>query len=180
MPATFCNSGPRRRITSLALASRSARGFRLIIMRPLLRVALVPSTPMKDDRLATAGSFSTTSATACWRSAMAGKRDGLAGLGHALDGARVLHREEALGHQDVEQHSEGQGARRHQQGQALALQHPLQHHPVAGDDAVEEVAGHPVEAPLLVPRAHALSRRAHIIGVSVSDTKPRSGWRWPA
>ena len=41
-------------------------------MRPLLRVTLVPSTPMKDDRLATAGSFRMTWASACWRSAMAG------------------------------------------------------------------------------------------------------------
>jgi hypothetical protein len=84
-------------MTSLALASRSSRGFRLISMRPLLRVALVPSTPMKDDRLATAGSFSTTSATA------AGARHGREGdrlraFGDALDEAGVLHREEALGH----------------------------------------------------------------------------------
>ena len=55
---------------SLALASRCALGFRLISMRPLLSVALVPSTPMNDVRLATAGSVSTTSANACWRSAI--------------------------------------------------------------------------------------------------------------
>ena len=41
-------------------------------MRPLLSVVLVPSTPMKDDRLSTAGSFRITLASACWRSAMAG------------------------------------------------------------------------------------------------------------
>ena len=40
-------------------------------MRPLLSVVLVPSTPMNDDRLSTAGSFRITSASACWRSAIA-------------------------------------------------------------------------------------------------------------
>ena len=38
-------------MTSLALAPRSASGFRLIRMRPLLSVVLVPSMPMNDDRL---------------------------------------------------------------------------------------------------------------------------------
>ena len=42
-------------------------------MRPLLSVALVPSTPMNEDRLATAGSSRMTSARACWRCAMAAK-----------------------------------------------------------------------------------------------------------
>ena len=40
-------------------------------MRPLLSVVLVPSTPMNDDRLATAGSSRITSASACCRSAIA-------------------------------------------------------------------------------------------------------------
>ena len=52
---------------------RSSFGFSLISMRPLLRVVLVPSTPMKEDRLSTAGSSSTIPARVCWRSAMAGK-----------------------------------------------------------------------------------------------------------
>ncbi len=40
-------------------------------MRPELRVVLVPSTPMKELRLATAGSLRITSARACWPLAMA-------------------------------------------------------------------------------------------------------------
>ena len=40
-------------------------------MRPLLRVVFVPSTPMNEDRLSTAGSFRITFASACWRAAMA-------------------------------------------------------------------------------------------------------------
>ena len=39
---------------------RSSRGFRLIWMRPLLGVELVPSIPIKEERLATSGSFRIT------------------------------------------------------------------------------------------------------------------------
>ncbi|KAG1433860.1 hypothetical protein G6F57_021881 [Rhizopus arrhizus] len=41
-------------------------------MRPALSVALLPSTPMKDDTACTSGSSSTSRAAACWRSAIAG------------------------------------------------------------------------------------------------------------
>ncbi len=40
-------------------------------MRPLFSVGFVPSTPMNDDRLSTAGSCAMTRASACWRSAIA-------------------------------------------------------------------------------------------------------------
>ena len=42
-------------------------------MRPLLSVLLMPSIPMNDDRLSTAGFSRTTSASCCWRFAMAAK-----------------------------------------------------------------------------------------------------------
>ncbi len=58
---------------SLAEILRSSSGFRLIWMRPLLSVVFVPSTPMNDDRLSTAGSFRITRASACCRSAIAAK-----------------------------------------------------------------------------------------------------------
>ena len=58
-------------MTSLALVRRSPSGFRLIWIRPLLSVVLVPSTPMNDERLATAGSRRITRARPCWRSAIA-------------------------------------------------------------------------------------------------------------
>ncbi len=57
---------------SLALAFRSSRGFRLIWIRPLFIVVFVPSIPMNEERLSTAGSFRRTRASACCRSAMAG------------------------------------------------------------------------------------------------------------
>ena len=56
---------------SEAPALRSFKGFRLIWMRPLFIVVLVPSIPMNDDRLSTAGSFRITLASASWRSFMA-------------------------------------------------------------------------------------------------------------
>ena len=48
------------RMMSLALIPRSSIGFRLTRMRPLLTVVLVPSMPMKEDRLSTAGSLRMT------------------------------------------------------------------------------------------------------------------------
>ena len=59
-------------MTSVAFALRSSSGFRLIWMRPLFSVVLVPSMPMNDERLSTAGSFRMTRASACCRSAIAG------------------------------------------------------------------------------------------------------------
>ena len=46
-------------------AVRSSFGFRLIRIRPAFSVVLVPSTPMNEDRLSTAGSFRIASASAC-------------------------------------------------------------------------------------------------------------------
>ena len=60
-------------MTSLALTPRAASGLSSICMRPLLRVVLVPSTPMKEDRDCTAGSCRTTWARARCRVVMASK-----------------------------------------------------------------------------------------------------------
>ena len=59
-------------MTSLALTPRRASGLRLMRIRPLLTETLVPSTPMNEDRLSTAGSFRITAARACCRAAIAG------------------------------------------------------------------------------------------------------------
>lgn len=58
---------------SLALIFRSASGLRLIWIRPLFMVVLVPSMPMNDERLCTAGSRRITLASACCRSAIDAK-----------------------------------------------------------------------------------------------------------
>ena len=65
---------PRKKwLGALAVALRSSMGFRLISILPLLRVVLVPSTPIKVDRLSTAGSLRITAANCCWRLDIDGK-----------------------------------------------------------------------------------------------------------
>jgi hypothetical protein len=58
-------------------------------------------------------------------------------LGDALDEAGILHREEALGHDDVEEHGEHQRADRHRQGKRLVVEHPGERPPVMVDRRVE-------------------------------------------
>ncbi len=72
IPGTLSTAVCRRAITSVALPSRCSTGFRLIWMRPLFSVVFVPSIPMNDERLSTAGSSRMTRASACCLSAMAG------------------------------------------------------------------------------------------------------------
>jgi hypothetical protein len=72
MPGAASSAASRRCITVRASSAlRSARGLRLMSMRPLFKVALLPSTPTSDDTLATAGSASTMRLTAWLRSAIA-------------------------------------------------------------------------------------------------------------
>ena len=71
IPSTFGKVVWRRLMISVAEAFRSSSGFRLIWIRPLLIVVFVPSIPMNEERLATAGSFRISFARACWRTAMA-------------------------------------------------------------------------------------------------------------
>ncbi|MNY48703.1 hypothetical protein D3C86_1840560 [compost metagenome] len=60
-----------RRVMMAGIRSlRSLKGLRLICNRPLLSVALLPSTPTNDVRLSTAGSLRISAATCCWRSAI--------------------------------------------------------------------------------------------------------------
>ena len=73
MPATLASCGCRRRITPVASRLRALFGTMLMRSRPLLSVVLTPSTPMNEDTLSTAGSFSSTWARACCRCAMAAK-----------------------------------------------------------------------------------------------------------
>ena len=71
MPSIGARRGWSLRMTSLALTFLSSRGRRLIWSRPVFGVVLMPSTPMKDDRLSTAGSSRIAFASVCWRSAIA-------------------------------------------------------------------------------------------------------------
>ena len=67
--------------------------------------------------------------------------DGLRRLGHPLQQAGILGREQALGDDDVEQGRDRQGGDGHDQGRHLAVQHPLQSAVVAIDDGVEDRLG---------------------------------------
>ena len=70
-------------------------------MRPLLSVTLVPSTPMNDDRLSTAGSLRITSARACCRVAIAVNEIDCGASEMPWITPGVLDREKALRHHDV-------------------------------------------------------------------------------
>src|SRR5277367_2991773 len=71
MPCTSLSLVCRRRITSEALILRSPSGFRLIDILPLLVVMFVPSAPINEERLSTAGSARMTLAISCCSAAMA-------------------------------------------------------------------------------------------------------------
>ena len=65
-------------------------------MRPLFRVVLVPSTPMKEERLSTAGSFRITAATRCCKLRHLVEGNALVGFGDCLNLTRVLNREKSF------------------------------------------------------------------------------------
>ena len=90
-------------MTSLASSLRSSSGLRLIWMRPLFGVTLVPSTPMNDERLVDGGILEDRSRERLLPLGHGRERDRLRRLRDAEDHAGVLHREEALRDDDVEQ-----------------------------------------------------------------------------
>jgi hypothetical protein len=91
---------------------RAARGgFRLIRKRPLLSVALMPSTPMNEATLATAGSSQDRLGQRLLPLGHRGEGDDLRRLGDALDRAPVsCTGKKPLGMHDVEQHRQDQRA----------------------------------------------------------------------
>ena len=89
------------------------------------------------------------------------KGSGCGGLRDALDEARVLGREEALGNRHVQDHREHQSGERDQQGDGLEAQHELQGASVEVDDAGEGALGGAVEAALLFGRGVAQQARRH-------------------
>ena len=85
-------------------------------MRPLLSVVLVPSMPMKEDRLSTAGSFRITCGERLLALGHGRERDRLRRFRNAQNHAGVLHREEAFGDHHVEVAGQAERADRHHQG----------------------------------------------------------------
>ena len=81
-----------------------------------------------------------------------GKGDGLRRLGDAQDDAGVLHRKEALGHHDIQEHRQDQGGHGHQQRPRLVLEHPAQGVGVEVDDLIVDPLGGAKEPGLLLLR----------------------------
>ena len=138
-------------------------------MRPLLSVVLVPSTPMNDERLSTAGS---SRMTRCQRLLPRGhclERDRLRRFGDPENDAGVLNRKESFRHEDVQQHGQRSALPSHDQRGLLMIQDPEQ--------AFCHTRQWHDRTPLRVAIEGALFRfplcrnnLAHIIGVSVRDT----------
>ena len=78
-----------------------------------------------------------------------GEADGLWRFGDAEDDAGVLHGEEALGHDDEEQHGDDDRADGDQSVRIGGAARPAQRFAVPGDDELEDVFGRAVEAALL-------------------------------
>ena len=102
MPGTFASSGCRRRMTSLALIFRVAIGFKLIRMRPLFKVVLVPSIPMKEDKLSTAGSCRMILVNSCCCRDISGN-DTDWPLRRPLNDAGILNGKESFGNYEEQE-----------------------------------------------------------------------------
>ena len=98
-----------------------------------------------------------------------GKGDGCRRLRDALDHARILHREEALGNDNVEKNGEHQGAQRDQQGEGLVAQDHLERAAIEGDHALENALRCLVETALLLRRVVAQDAGAHHRGQGQRD-----------
>ena len=139
-------------------------------MRPLLSVVLVPSTPMKEERLSTAGSCRITLASSCWRSAIAGNEI-VCGASEMPCTTPVS----CVGKKPLEmtiynQHRERKSAGRHEKRRFLMVQHPAKGPPILRYYPVELLLGPAVEPSPASPSGVCLRSLAHIIGVSVSET----------
>ena len=119
---------------SVAWSCRSSSGFKLIWIRPLFTVVFVPSTPMKDDKLSTAGVLHDHFSQLLLAFSHGREGDGLRRLGNAQNDPGILHGEEALGNQDVEPDRHRQCADGDHQRGGLVPEHPAQRPSVEIDD----------------------------------------------
>ena len=125
MPSTPASFGSRRRMTSVAGYVRVRE--RLQVDQDAAAVERdrsVPSIPMNDERLSTAGSSRITRASARWRSAIAANEIDCGASEMPRIAPGVLHREEALRDDDVEEDREGEHADRHEQRRPLVRRAP--------------------------------------------------------
>src|ERR1035437_3829452 len=90
-----------------------------------------------------------------------GERYILRRFGNALDNAGILHREEALGHDDVEQDGQDQGADRDHQRFGFVFKNPLESSAVKRDGVVEYLFRPAIEPALLTLGPMPQQLRAH-------------------
>ena len=131
---------------------------------------LVPSTPMKEDRLTTSGSFRIASASACWRSRHGGEGDRLRASVIPWISAGVLHREEALGDRRRRARRSAPACRPRPAASAAGGRAPSRARGRSGRSAASNQRSRaPVERRSRL-RPVAAAARAHSIGTRVSDT----------
>ena len=172
MPSTSASSGCEAADhVAGADASRSSSGLRLIWMRPLLIVVLVPSTPMNEDRLSTAGSLQDHLGQRLLAAWPWPRRTRPAAPRRCPGSRRVLHREEALGDDDVQQDRQAPAWPRRPAASRSGAAAP--HCSVLAVERDHRCRRPAREARYSRPCCVSglwRSSRAHIIGVSVSET----------
>ena len=89
------------------------------------------------------------------------ERNRLGRLRNGLNDARILHREESLGDNDVKNDGQHQRTQRNQKGHRLVAQHKLQRSPIELDHLLEAALGPLVELPLFLFRFVAQDSRRH-------------------
>ena len=121
----------------MTFRERSSRGFSVIRKRPWLSVALVPSTPMKDEdmRRHPGPRGRRREGLLVLRHAL--ERGALGRLRDALDLPRILNREEAFRHFDIEQHREHERGDEDGHRQRLAVEDPVQRVAVCPDRSLK-------------------------------------------
>ena len=109
---------------STAVSLRSSRGLSVISIRPLFSAEFTPSTPMNEERLVTSGSLRIDVGQRLLPARHLGEGDVLGRAGYALNRARVLDREEALGNLDILYAGQHDRPDRDNKNQSLVIEHP--------------------------------------------------------
>ncbi len=137
---------------SLALNRRSASGFRLMRHPPAVEGGIGAVHADEGGEAGHRRVFEDFPGQGLLALRHGGKGDGLRRLGDAQDNAGVLHRKEALGHDDIQQHRQDEGGQGHQQRPRLMLEHPAQGDGVGVDDPIVSPLGGVKEPALLLLR----------------------------
>ena len=169
MPGTSRVASASRCATSAAPARRCASGTSVICSRPALSVVFAPSTPMNEATLCTAGSCRMRAASARWCSAIAANDVDCAASVMPWSWPVSCSGKKPLGTSRYSAAVSASVSAKTTKRCDAVVEHPIEQPAVGGDRAVEGAAdgvrhGRPSSR-------SGRSKRAHIIGVSVSDTK---------